>query len=340
MATYVVLSAVSDSVCVRLWPYQYGIEIVCSQESIPMGTAGPLYLARDHLLADSEPFFMFNSDVICDFPLASMLAFHRSHGCQGTILVTKVSDPSKYGVVVSGADGQIEKFVEKPQQFVGDKINAGIYLFSTSILNRIENKPTSIEREIFPQMAADHQLFSFVLQGYWMDIGQPKDFLSGQVLHLAHLQAQAQSQQTDSQNLNQNLNQKQKQNHGAGHDPISSVELASGEGIIGNCLIHPTAKIGKGALIGPDVVIGPGVVIGESARVIRSCLFDGALIGASSLVKGSLIGWASSIGRHSHVHDCVLGEDVTVAPEIILNQITVCPHKAINQNEIQAKILL
>lgn len=35
-----------------------------------------------------------------------------------------------------------------PQEFVGDKINAGIYVCSSSVLNRIELRPTSIEREV------------------------------------------------------------------------------------------------------------------------------------------------------------------------------------------------
>ncbi len=85
-------------------------------------------------------------------------------------MVTKVSDPSKYGVVVFDEKGdcQIQRFVEKPQEWVGDKINAGIYVFKPSVLRRIDNKPTSIERETFPAMAADGQLHSFVLPGYWM----------------------------------------------------------------------------------------------------------------------------------------------------------------------------
>jgi mannose-1-phosphate guanylyltransferase len=36
---------------------------------------------------------------------------------------------------------------------VSNKINAGLYLFNTSIIERIEERPTSIEREIFPVMA-------------------------------------------------------------------------------------------------------------------------------------------------------------------------------------------
>ena len=157
---------------------EYGVSIVCSQEDVPMGTAGPIYLAREHLLSDSSPFFMFNSDVICDFPLQSMLAFHQAHGGEGTILVTQVKDPTKYGVVVADERGQIQRFVEKPQDWVGDKINAGIYLFNTDVVQRVENKPTSIERVIFPAIAAERKLYSLTLQGYWMDIGRPHSKLT------------------------------------------------------------------------------------------------------------------------------------------------------------------
>ena len=64
-------------------------------------------------------------------------------------MTTPVTDPSKYGVVVLrgssnggsasvGANsGAIERFVEKPKEWVGDMINAGIYVFDVSVLERI-----------------------------------------------------------------------------------------------------------------------------------------------------------------------------------------------------------
>ena len=65
--------------------------------------------------------------------------FHKSHGREGTIVVTRVDEPSKYGVVVYEQNsGKIDRFVEKPQEYVGNKINAGMYIFTPSILNRIE----------------------------------------------------------------------------------------------------------------------------------------------------------------------------------------------------------
>ena len=65
--------------------------------------------------------------------------FHKSHGREGTIVVTRVDEPSKYGVVVYEQNsGKIDRFVEKPQEYVGNKINAGMYIFTPTILNRIE----------------------------------------------------------------------------------------------------------------------------------------------------------------------------------------------------------
>lgn len=156
--------------------------------------AGPLALARDLLAEGGEPFFVLNSDVICEFPFAALAHFHRQHGGEGSLVVTRVEEPAKYGVVVSEADtGRICRFVEKPRVFVSNKINAGLYIFSPGILQRIQVgtgvqdqakpgpgavgspaqpcilspqlRPTSIEKEIFPAMAQEGQLYAMELQG-------------------------------------------------------------------------------------------------------------------------------------------------------------------------------
>merc|ERR1711881_93230 len=201
-----------------------GIKITFAHEKEPLGTAGPQALSRDILTSNDEPFFVLNSDVICNFPFREMVQFHRNHGREGTIVVTKVEEPSKYGVVVYEPNtGQIEKFVEKPQEFVSNKINAGMYIFSTGILDRIEVKPTSTEKEVFPFMADDAQLFCMELNGFWMDVGQPKDFLTGMCMYLDSLR----------------------------NSPTSSRSpvLAKGPSIVGNVLVDPSAKIGANCRI-------------------------------------------------------------------------------------------
>lgn len=54
-----------------------------------------------------------------------------------------------------------------------------MYIFNPSVLERIEIKPTSIEKEIFPLMSIEKQLYAMELEGFWMDVGQPRDFLTG-----------------------------------------------------------------------------------------------------------------------------------------------------------------
>ena len=60
----------------------YGLKITCSLENEPLGTAGPIRLAKDLILADNESglLFVFNSDVICNYPLDKLIEFHKSHG--------------------------------------------------------------------------------------------------------------------------------------------------------------------------------------------------------------------------------------------------------------------
>jgi len=51
--------------------------------------------------------------------------------------------------------------------------------------------PTSIEKEIFPAMAGEGNLFAMELPGFWMDVGQPKDYLLGIGLYLNSLRTSA-----------------------------------------------------------------------------------------------------------------------------------------------------
>jgi mannose-1-phosphate guanylyltransferase len=273
--------------------------------------AGPLAVARAHLDDGSgEPFFVFNSDVTCDYPLQDLLDFHRSHpGAEGTLLITMVQDPSKYGVVAHDEAGLVTAFVEKPTTLMwGNHINAGLYCLSPAILRRIPLAPTSIEKEVFPFVADEKKLFCMRLKGYWMDIGQPKDYVTGVNLHLAYLRSQG------------------------------SAELApAGEGIRGNVLIHPTARVAPGALLGPDVVVGPGCTVEQGARLQHSTLLAGSTVRAHAYVDLSIVGWKSTVGMWGRVEgNTVLGEDVQVGDGVLVNGALVLPHKTVRES-IHAK---
>ncbi|KAL8305886.1 hypothetical protein RB600_008659 [Gaeumannomyces tritici] len=287
---------------------RFNINITFSVETEPLGTAGPLKLAEETLLKDDTPFFVLNSDVTCEYPFQQLADFHKAHGEEGTIVVTKVEEPSKYGVVVHqpGHASRIERFVEKPVQFVGNRINAGIYILNTSILSRIELRPTSIEQETFPAMVRDGQLHSFDLEGFWMDVGQPKDFLTGTCLYLSSLAKKGSKLLT----------------------PTSEPYVHGG-----NVLIDPTAKIGKNCRIGPNVTIGPNVVVGNGVRLQRCVLLSGSKVKEHAWIKSTIVGWNSTVGRWARLENVtVLGDDVTIGDEIYVNGGSVLPHKSIKAN--------
>lgn len=292
----------------REYEEQFGINITISIESEPLGTAGPLKLAEETLSKDDTPFFVLNSDVTCEYPFKELAAFHKSHGDEGTIVVTKVEEPSKYGVIVHKPNhaSRIDRFVEKPVEFVGNRINAGIYILNTSVLKRIELRPTSIEQETFPDMVKDGQLHSFDLEGFWMDVGQPKDFLTGTCLYLSSLTKK-------------------------GNKTLSSPTLPYVHG--GNVLIDPSAKIGKNCRIGPNVTIGPDVVVGDGVRLQRCVLLSGSKVKDHAWVKSTIVGWNSTVGRWARLENVtVLGDDVTIGDEIYVNGGSILPHKTIKAN--------
>lgn len=219
--------------------------------------------------------------------------------------VTKVDEPSKYGVVLTlPGKSTIDRFVEKPKEFVGNRINAGIYIFNPSVLDRIEAKPTSIESETFPAMAADRQLHCMDLDGFWMDVGQPKDYLSGMCLYLTHLSQQKSKLLTD----------------------VAATEWAQG----GNVLVDPSAKIDPTAVIGPNVVIGANVVVGKGVRLQRCTVMEGARVKDHAWVKSTIVGWNSTVGRWARLENItVLGDDVNIKDEVYVNGASVLPHKSI-----------
>lgn len=288
-----------------------GVKMIFSHETEPLGTAGPIALASEHLKKSEKPFFVLNSDIICDFPFKKLIEFHNAHGKEGTIVVTKVEEPSKYGVVVYDETKRIESFIEKPQEFISNKINAGLYVLNPSVINRIEPKPTSIEKEVFPKMALDHDLYAFELEGFWMDVGQPKDFLIGMCLYLKHLRS------------------------------TEPEKLHNGPGVVGNVLVDPTAKIGKNCQIGPNVTIGPGVVIEDGVCIKRTTILTDAIVHSNSWLESCIIGWRCNVGQWVRMEGItVLGEDVIVKDETYINGGQVLPHKNIGDSVRTPQIIM
>ena len=146
-----------------------GLKITVSKESAALGTAGPLKNA-EALITDGgtndSPFFVVNSDVLCAYPLRDLLHLHVKNGREGTVLVTRSDRPSAYGaLVVDERTGGVRHFVEKPETFISDLINAGVYVFSPSVFRRIAAGRAVSMNELLPGMADEEQLHSMLLTG-------------------------------------------------------------------------------------------------------------------------------------------------------------------------------
>ncbi|CAH8543870.1 unnamed protein product [Schistosoma turkestanicum] len=263
---------------------KHWIQAMSFTSNVLVTLGGPLGQAAPFLTG--ERFFVLNSDIICNYPFKRMLEFHLSHGREGTMAVTKVEEPSKYGAVVhNDQTGLVKRFVEKPSEYVANRVNAGLYIFEPSILRRIEAKPMSIETAVFPAMVRDSELYCIEFSGFWMDIGQPADYLTGMRLYLGHLYE------------------------------CKSPLLTVDPNLIGNVLVHETAKIGRGCRIGPNVTIGADVVIEDGVRISNSAIFSKSVIKSHSWLNNCIVGWRSVVGKWFSVH--TMSTNITHQPSHI-----------------------
>ena len=141
----------------------------------PMGTAGAVKNCRDFL--GKEPFLVMSGDSACDFDLAGLMA---SHTGGVTIALTARTDPLAYGLVVTRSDGTVAGFLEKPgwERVVTDRISTGIYVLDPGILDYIpENVPYDFGKDLFPSLLKQGvPMRGVVMEGYWRDIGTPRDY--------------------------------------------------------------------------------------------------------------------------------------------------------------------
>ena len=297
-----------------------GISIVCSQEEEAMGTAGAIKNAEE-LITDSgrneSPFIVVNSDVLCSYPLKDLLRAHVKHGRQGTLLTTRMSDRERlrnYGVVVSDErTGAITHFVERPETFVSDLVNAGVYAFSPAIFERIPAGRRVSMNELLPAMAKQQQLHSLLLTGYYVKLTDTASYMAAVTAQLEisrFLSSKALASSCDSYTIH------------------------------GDVIIHPTAKIGDGCELGPSVVVGANCVLDKGVKLEDVTLMEGVHVHAHTLVRSSLVGWGSEVGRWCFVTSSVLGERVRVDEMHLINSAIVLPHKRLDESIRKPEIVI
>ena len=155
----------------------FGAELEYLVEPEPLGTGGAIAYAARTL---SETFVVANGDVLTDLDLSALVRFHRDRDARMTLALHPVDDPSRYGVVVTAADGAVTAFIEKPPPGTAPAatINAGTYVVEPDALDLIpEGRRVSVEYEVFPLLVGAG-LYAQSSEGYWRDIGTPASYLA------------------------------------------------------------------------------------------------------------------------------------------------------------------
>ena len=150
-----------------------GINLLYSQESVPLGTAGALRLALP--LFKSEVVLVMNGDSYCEADLKAFWMFHRERRSQGSLLLAKVDDTRAHGRVRMDGEGVVTAFNEKGICREPGWINAGVYLLSRSLLQTIP-QTFSLEKDVFPQWVTAGLLHGYSSQGRFIDIGTPESY--------------------------------------------------------------------------------------------------------------------------------------------------------------------
>ena len=142
-------------------------------------TGGRLKRAERYL-RDEEAFCLTYGDGVGDVDIAGSVRFHQAHGRLATL--TSAVPPGRFGALEFEND-RISSFLEKPEGD-GGAINAGFFVLSPRVLDRIAGDEAIWEQEPLRTLAADGELMAWRHHGFW----QPMDTLRDK-LHLEELWA-------------------------------------------------------------------------------------------------------------------------------------------------------
>jgi mannose-1-phosphate guanylyltransferase len=263
---------------------EFGIELSYSREEQLLGTSGGVRNAAGFL---GDSFLVISGDALTDIDLAAMREFHESHDGVATLATKRVTDTTQFGVAITGADGRIQGFQEKPQpaEALSDLANCGIYMFRSEIFDFFPAPGTSKAAgsddpegfadwamDVFPALLEnDVPFYSHEIENYWNDIGNLDELRQGNLdALLGAVQVESGVPEVET--------------------GIRSASPLEGAEVEGPALIGAGVELGAGARIQGPAIIGDGCRIGAGAWLRDSILLDGAELAAGAMLVGAIAG--------------------------------------------------
>jgi D-glycero-D-manno-heptose 1,7-bisphosphate phosphatase len=155
----------------RSWAGQYpdlAIDVVVEPE--PLGTAGAVRRVLDRLAPE---FLLINGDSIFDINLLDLATRPVAGDWMARLALKPGMDPARYGSVVLDGD-RIAAFAEKNPGPQRATVNGGVYWIRREAIARMPAGSASIERDVFPRLAAEGLLWGFAYDRFMIDIGLPE----------------------------------------------------------------------------------------------------------------------------------------------------------------------
>ncbi len=139
------------------------------------GTACPLMCTKD-ILGKDQFLYISGDNLYSVEDLKEMKIEDKYNYVAGL----EHENPEKYGVLVKGEGDFLEKIVEKPKQFIGNLINAGMYKFTSDVfeeLPKIKKSPRGEYEitDVVSLLAKGKKVKIKIIKDYWKDFGNPGD---------------------------------------------------------------------------------------------------------------------------------------------------------------------
>lgn len=303
---------------------EYGVNITYVVPLEDLGTAGAVKAAARHI---DGRFLIISGDLLTDFDLTAAIKYHEAKQAKATLTLTPVADPLQFGVVITNQNGEITKFLEKPDwgEVFSDTINTGIYILEPEILDLIpEGENRDWSKDIFPQLLKQKQrLFGCTLKGYWQDIGNTdayletcKDILTGKV-------AVEHDENADENHAGLYL---------GAETSLSNDSLGNIEGMV--VLGDNTRLVGLPKL--KNCMVGRNCTIEDGAELEDSVLWDNVYVKANAHIKGAVLGQNVRIGVGAQINQgVVVGDDSKIGRDATINtDVKIWPSKIIENSSI------
>lgn len=300
---------------------EFGVNMRYFLEEVPLGTAGSVKNAEAFL---DETFIVISGDALTDFDLSKAIEFHRSKDSLATIVLTRVECPLEYGVVITETDGRISQFLEKPSwgEVFSDTVNTGIYILEPEVLNYFKaGEKFDFSKDLFPLlMKKGKAMYGVVLDGYWCDIGNLKQYLK------AHHDVLAGKVRVNT--FAREIRPQVWVDDDVIIDPTAEIK--------GPVLIGEGSKIGPKVKIEPYTVIGEGCCIEEQASVKRSVIGNGVYIGPKASLRSTVLGNGVKVYANASLYEgSVVGDDTTVKERSLIKpDVKLWPNKVVEKGAV------